>query len=129
MQELDLTDEPEQPAAPEITVVPYTSPAPVAQPAAGADRPGDADWTKTDPAPEQPAVTPFSVEPYVPEREREQMRGVIALILLSILGVVVIGAFLSLWTGWAQSGDLDTLLKVVFGPLIGRRRGHRFLLR
>lgn len=50
---------------------------------------------------------------------REITRGRIAAALLVILGFMVVGSFVSLWFGWASGSELDALLTLLFGPVIG----------
>jgi hypothetical protein len=74
----------------------------------------------TPPGPGGPPGSPITLgATYDPGPDREQMRGVIAVILLTILAVIVVGAFLSLWTKWAAAADLETFLQLTFAPMIG----------
>jgi hypothetical protein len=70
-------------------------------------------------------VAPFTItsldvaRPYDPTRARERMRGAIAIVLLSILGAVVLFAFIGLWTQSILIEDMRTLLEILFAPLVG----------
>jgi hypothetical protein len=79
--------------------------------------PAELDLTKTEPPPigaPQPAFV--GQEPIGP---REKTRGQVAAVLLGILAFLVAGSFISLWFDWASSEELDTLLTILFAPIIG----------
>ena len=67
--------------------------------------------------PERDLVPPTT--PYNPERTREFMRGLLAFTLVGILGFLAIVALLSLWFSKATPDDLQTVLGVVFTPIVG----------
>lgn len=81
--------------------------------------PRELDLTTVEAPPEGPPQRPRVGEPYDPERDREKMRGRIAIALLGLLGGVIIGTFLTLWLKWAATDDLLKVLNVVFGSLLG----------
>src|SRR3712207_1148881 len=70
------------------------------------------------PAGEVPAVRSITQQPYSPERHRESARLWVAFWLLGILTLLVLATFVALWGAWATIAELDTILKIMFGPLI-----------
>ena len=62
---------------------------------------------------------PPIVIPYDPTKQREWMRGIVAGILLFILGFIVFGSFLSYWLNWTAREELEGLLTILFAPIIG----------
>lgn len=54
-----------------------------------------------------------------PEETRETVRGRIAIALLTMLGFLLLAAFFSVWFGWATTADTETLLTILFTPVIG----------
>ncbi len=74
----------------------------------------------TTPAPDpgrQPGL--FETDRPSTEEKRESLRGTIAYALLGILAFVVVGSFVTLWFNWGTGEELDTLLTLLFAPLIG----------
>lgn len=57
-------------------------------------------------------------EEYNRTKSLDEMRGIIALVLLSTTGIVIGLSFLVLATTWVTMDDLKSLLTIVFGPLI-----------
>lgn len=57
-------------------------------------------------------------KPYDPDKDREQIRGYIALGLLALFMLIVFGSFLSLIFHWIPLNDLKEILTIIFGPLI-----------
>lgn len=55
---------------------------------------------------------------YDPGRDRERVRGALALGLLVGLGLVIAAAFVSIWAQWMPEGDVKDLLTVIFGPVV-----------
>ena len=87
-----------------------------------------ADDGKLDPAtfeqlvPEGPAL--FNIA-----KEQEKVRGLIAQALIVLLAVIILFAFITLWTYSSTFGDLEKLLTIVFGPviaLVGTAIGYYF---
>ena len=83
---------------------------------------------KLDPAtfgklvPEGPAL--FNIA-----KEQEKVRGLIAQALIVLLAVIILFAFISLWTYSSTFGDLEKLLTIVFAPviaLVGTAIGYYF---
>ena len=72
---------------------------------------------------QQSSPTPPSTGsvPYDPERDREAMRGKIALWLLCMLAGVLLLAFISIWLKNLIGMDIEmlrTVLTIIFGPLV-----------
>lgn len=63
-------------------------------------------------------VPAFSEGDYDPSKDRENMRGTIAIVLISILASEIGASFVFIWIHPDRSKDLHDLLTVVFGPLI-----------
>jgi hypothetical protein len=55
---------------------------------------------------------------YDPGKDRERVRGALAIGLLITLGMVVVAAFVAIWTGWMSEPDVKDLLTVIFGPIV-----------
>lgn len=66
-----------------------------------------------------PPSAPPQKKPYDPSPHRERMRGIIVLTLLGILAGIIAAAFIALWLEAISSADLQTLLNLVFSPIIG----------
>ena len=69
-----------------------------------------------------PATTPVAAVTEVdwsPAKSREQMRSILAASLVALLAVVTLLPFLFVATKWVEIGSLDTLLKIVFAPVVG----------
>lgn len=96
----------------------------MASPAAGSEvDPRYPEFTVSDVAVDdekQEQVAPHAEQiPWSQDRTRETARGRIAFALLAILGFIIAGAFVTLWTGWGADGDVDDLLTLIFAPVIG----------
>jgi hypothetical protein len=61
----------------------------------------------------RPSTIPYSID-----RDREQKRGWIALILVGLLVVVILLSFAGLFTARIELKDLKELLIVILGPLV-----------
>ncbi len=62
-------------------------------------------------------------------KEQEKVRGLIAQALTLLLAVIILFAFITLWTSSSTFGDLEKLLTIVFGPviaLVGTAIGYYF---
>lgn len=57
--------------------------------------------------------------PWSQDRTRETARGRIALPLLSILGFIIAGAFVTLWANWGTGDEIDSLLTMISAPANG----------
>ena len=71
----------------------------------------------------------FQVIPYDPSKDRESVRGWIALSLISLLAVVVLFSFAFTWAHPDRSRDLHDLLALLLGPLValvGAATGYYF---
>lgn len=77
----------------------------------------DVDLSTTEPEPTAPTVEPKLVN-YDPARDREHMRGVIALALLVVLSLLPLGVFLLLSWGKVTPAEAKDLLTVLFPPLV-----------
>src|SRR5689334_4084676 len=67
--------------------------------------------------------------PYDPSRDRESIRGWIALSLIGLLALVTIASFAFMWRHPGNSKELHDLLEVLYGPLIalvGAATGYYF---
>jgi len=68
----------------------------------------------------QERVAPHAEKiPWSQDRTRETARGRIALALLGILGFIIAGAFVTLWANWGTGDEIDSLLTMIFAPVIG----------
>ena len=76
------------------------------------------DLVSTEPQPvvEEPRGTPQR-DIYNPDRDREIVRGKIALYLLYMLAGVLLLAFISMWWG-IKEDVLRTVLTIIVGPLV-----------
>ena len=78
------------------------------------------------------AATPLPVphtEPYSVARKREDMRGKIAISLVTLFAFVVIAAFVTVWVTAELSTGIKDLLALVLGPvaaLVGSATGYYF---
>ena len=62
-------------------------------------------------------------------REQEKVRGLVAQALIVLLAVIILFAFITLWTYSSTFDDLEKLLTIVFGPviaLVGTAIGYYF---
>ncbi len=62
---------------------------------------------------------PNPPEYYDYRRAREWLRGMLAGGLLALLAVIIIGSFVSLWFGWANSEEIDGILTQTLAPVVG----------
>jgi uncharacterized membrane protein len=68
--------------------------------------------------PARAAKNAFSATAPTIDRDRERMRGWIALALIGLLAAVLLAAFIGLLTATISAHDLKELLPVFLGPLI-----------
>ena len=79
-----------------------------------------------------PASSPIpgpAAVPYNPERARENYRGVIALILIALMGALITASFTLFWIHPDRSKDLQQFFSLIFGPvvaLVGAATGYYF---
>jgi hypothetical protein len=82
---------------------------------------GDLDLT-TDPAEQESAagLSGLHLTPYNPTHDREKKRGLIALSLVAILGLIVVAALVYVFFTTAPDMDaMKTLLELLFTPIVG----------
>jgi len=60
---------------------------------------------------------PTSV-PFDPRPQQEQIRGWVTVGLATLLGLVILAAFVTIWFRPASVENLESLLTIVFGPLV-----------
>lgn len=60
-----------------------------------------------------------NTEPYEPTRDREKVRGKIAIWLLTLLILMVVFSFVSIAFKWMDIPTLKSLVEIFFTPLIG----------
>ena len=78
---------------------------------------GNLDFTD-EPVSEERLETAGTI-PYDPGRDREMIRGYLAIGILIILAVVVVGAFLTVWLDLGTREDLDLILTALLSPVVG----------
>lgn len=66
-----------------------------------------------------PVSTPVSITSYDPSQDRERYRGLVAGVLLGLLTFTVSAAFLSFWFNWASQDEIESLMTIVFAPIVG----------
>lgn len=83
---------------------------------------GDSNQTQDADSDERlPDVTGYllpGTEPYDPEPRREQLRGVLAVAVVALLGGVTLLAFLTVWLGLASPAEVKDLVSTLFPPLV-----------
>ena len=73
--------------------------------------------------------TAYLAVPYDPLKERENVRGAVALLLIGLMAATIVASFILLWIHPDRSRELHDLLALVFGPLValvGAATGYYF---
>jgi hypothetical protein len=81
-----------------------------------------------DPASPQ-GLAPPDTKPYDPERDREAVRGRIALLLIWILAGIIVASFLTVWGSPDKFPTVKSLLELIIAPvvaLVGSATGFYF---
>lgn len=71
----------------------------------------------------------YETIPYDPLRNRENIRGTIALLLIGLMAATILVSFVMLWIHPDRSKELHELLALTFGPLValvGAATGYYF---
>ncbi len=79
--------------------------------------------------PASPPVPEPAAIPYNPEKIRENYRGIIAMILISLMAALIAASFTLFWLHPDRSKDLEHFFSLIFGPvvaLVGAATGYYF---
>jgi hypothetical protein len=72
---------------------------------------------------------PPTTVPYDPDKTRENYRGLIAMILISVMSTLIAASFALFWIHPDRSKDLQQFFSLIFGPvvaLVGAATGYYF---
>ncbi len=74
--------------------------------------------------PEVPPLEPFNIA-----QAQEKVRGLVAQGLIVMLAIIILMAFITLWSYGSTFADLEKLMTIIFGPviaLVGTAIGYYF---
>jgi multisubunit Na+/H+ antiporter MnhB subunit len=72
-------------------------------------------------AKDRPIAAPVAPlrEPYDPTRDRERIRGVVALLMIGLLIATIAGILVSLATGWLGADGIEKVSTALISPIVG----------